>query len=517
MGYNLRAASPIKSNVEPTSSAAVCINVRSLMVKSKLILVSLIILSALLIGCRSDEAAEEIGEATLEIDKPLIQLAPTTAVASETPRFESIQAESPATETRYPDQSNENTVNLPLAQSGNLSSTSVPASDDGSDPTVDSNPQGIETEESPLTTTEPIEPTDTPTPSYPVHQGAPLNRDNIGIQIHLHREDLDWLMAHLNTLDVGWVKVQVSWKIYQPDPDRLDEARFGELDRLITAANDSDIKVLLSVAKAPEWSRPTTELDGPPADYAHFESFMGILASRYQGQVDAYELWNEPNLRREWNGYPLSAADLVQLIAAGARGVRAADPNALVISAAPATTGINDGISAIDDRVYLQQMISAGVTDLVDAMSAHPYGWANPPDSSFGDPDPAVPSHNNHPSFFFLDTMNDYRAILDQSGNGHMPIWVTEFGWGTFDGLDAAPPDEVAFMADVDERQQAEYILRGFELANQMPGVGPQFLWNLNFAPRLGSDFAVSGFSLLRSDGSVRPAYQAMTTISKGE
>ena len=485
--------------------------------KFRFILTFLIILSTLLIACRNDGAADETGEATVDHDQSLSQLALSTEVASETPQVKSTQAVSPAIETGSPVQSEENSINLPLTQNGNPGPTTGPTAVDGSTPVTTNNPQLTDPEVTITPAADPMEPNDAPTPSYPVYAGASLNRDNIGIQIHLHREDLDWLMAHLNKLDVGWVKVQVSWKIFQPDPNLLDEARFGELDRLIAAANDSEIKVLLSVAKAPEWSRPTTELDGPPANNAHFESFMGILASRYQGQVDAYELWNEPNLRREWNGYPLSAADLLQLIAAGARGVRAADPQALIISAAPATTGINDAISAIDDRVYFQQMISAGVTGLVDAVSAHPYGWANPPDSTFGNPDPSVPSHNNHPSFFFLDTMNDYRAMLDQSGNGHIPIWVTEFGWGTFDGLDAAPPEEVAFMADVNESQQAEYILRAFELANEMPGVGPQFLWNLNFAPRLGSDYAVSGFSLLRSDGSVRPAYQAMTTLSKGD
>jgi len=287
------------------------------------------------------------------------------------------------------------------------------------------------------------------------------------------------------------------------------------LDRLIAAAAESDIKVLLGVAKAPEWSRPTTELDGPPADYSHFESFMGILASRYQGRVAAYELWNESNLQREWNGYPLNAANLVALISAGARGVQAADSAATVVSGAPAATGINDGVTAIDDRVYLQQMVAAGVTNIVDAIGVHPYGWANPPDSSFENPHPAVPSHNNHPSFFFQNTLDDYRSILDQSGNPNMPIWVTEFGWGTFDGLEASPPEEVAFMAYVDEKEQAEYTLRSFEMASQMPGVGPLFLWNLNFAPRLGSAYAESGYSLLRSDGSIRPAYQAMTTITK--
>jgi hypothetical protein len=408
-----------------------------------------------------------------------------------------------------------NVVNLPLTQNGVSSTLESPVFPKVIMPTATSVHQPGAGEDSLTPVPEPVQPTATPTPSYPIYQGSPINRENIGIQVHLHREDLSLLMAHLDALDVGWVKVQVSWKIYQPDPGRFDDERFGELDRLVAAAAEKDIKVLLGVAKAPEWSRPTTELDGPPADHSHFESFMEILASRYQGRVAAYELWNESNLQREWNGFPLYASDLVALVGAGARGVRAADPDAFLISGAPAATGINDGIVAIDDRVYLQQMLDAGVADIVDAIGAHPYGWANPPDSSFNNPDPVVPSHNDHPSFFFMDTLLDYRSILDQRGYRDKPLWVTEFGWGTFDGLNASPPVEVAFMAHMDETQQATYTLRSYEMASQWPGIGPLFLWNLNFAPRLGSAYAESGFSLLRTDGSTRPVYLSMTTITK--
>ncbi len=360
-----------------------------------------------------------------------------------------------------------------------------------------------------------ITPSATPAPTYPIYNGPPIARDEIGVQIHLHREDLDLLMSHLKTLDVGWVKVQVSWKIYQPEPSRYDDQRFGELDRLIAAASENDIQVLLSVAKAPEWSRPTTELDGPPADFSLFEAFMNLLAARYSSQVGAYELWNESNLRREWNGFPLSAEDLVSLIEAGASGVKAADPGAILISGAPAPTGINDGLSAVDDRAYLKQMVDAGIVNIVDVIGVHPYGWANPADSSVVEPDLSVPSHNDHRSFFFRDTLQDYRAILDQAGHQEVQLWVTEFGWGSFDGLDAQPPDEVAFMAAVDETQQAVYTLQGYEIASQLPGVGPLILWNLNFAPRLGGAFAESGFSLLRTDGSARPVYLSLTSISK--
>jgi hypothetical protein len=365
----------------------------------------------------------------------------------------------------------------------------------------------------PVPTASPPAPAPTPTVNYPAYNGPPLDRDDAGIQIHLHREDLETLMAHLRNLGLGWVKTQLSWKIYQPEPDRFDDFRWGELDRLIEAAEKEGIKVMLSVAKAPEWSRPTTELDGPPTDFSNFQAFMEILANRYRGRVAAYELWNEPNLKREWNGMPLSANSLVELIRAGASGVRLADSEAILISAAPATTGINDGLTAIDDRVFLQQMINAGITDIVDVIGAHPYGWANPPDSRVTNPDLSVPSHNDHPSFFFSDTLQDYRDLLDQAGRTETAIWVTEFGWGSYDGLGIPAPDEVTYMAYVDEQQQAIYTLRAYEAAGDKDWLGPLILWNLNFGPTLGPEYPVSAYSVLRPDGSPRPIFYALAAV----
>ena len=363
-------------------------------------------------------------------------------------------------------------------------------------------------------------PSSTPTPAYPQYSGPPLNRDDIGIQMHIQQVNLIPLMDKVQALDVGWVKTQVSWKLYQPYPDRYSEERLTELDAFVGAANARGIAVMLNVAKAPEWSRPTTELDGPPTDYVLFQQFMQFIAERYQGHVAAYELWNESNLQREWNGSPLSAADTVALMRAGAIGVRAVDPDVILISGAPATTGINDGISAIDDRVYLRSMLEAGVGDVVDVVGVHPYGWGNPPESSVYDEETAVSSHNNHPSFFFKDTLDDYAALLAEYGVDK-PLWATEFGWGSFDGLldkqgtPAPPPNGVEYMNYVDEWQQAEYILGAYEITHERDEVGPLILWNLNFGPILGTQFAESGYSVLRLDESLRPSYLALQHAEK--
>ncbi len=360
----------------------------------------------------------------------------------------------------------------------------------------------------------------TPTPSHlppsrtslpPLPDPLPtLVQGKIGIQLHLQSSDQTELFAHLSALNVSWVKVQLSWKLYQPEPDRYDDFWFDALDAFVATANQQKINVLISVAKAPEWSRPTTEEDGPPSEVAHFEAFMTLIGERYAGKVAAYELWNEPNLGREWRGFPIDPDHLAQLTAAGIVGLRQADEQALVISAAPAPTGINDGISAVDDRRYFQGMVDAGIPSMVDGMGVHPYGWANPPASRLANPDPAAFSHNNHPSFFFFETMTDYQAILAENGIDDTQLWATEFGWASFEGFDAPLPEGMAFSGELSESMQAAYILSAFETAGEWNFAGPFFLWNLNFAPILGTKFAESGYSILRPDGSPRPAYLAL-------
>ncbi len=115
----------------------------------------------------------------------------------------------------------------------------------------------------PAATDTPAPPTVTPEPAYPVYTGPPLNRDDIGLQIYLHRQDARDLLRHMEALDAGWVKVQVSWKLHEPRPGEYSEELFGELDRLVEGANGQDVKVLLSVSKAPEWSRAVTDEDRP--------------------------------------------------------------------------------------------------------------------------------------------------------------------------------------------------------------------------------------------------------------
>lgn len=336
----------------------------------------------------------------------------------------------------------------------------------------------------------------------------PVPKPNYGVQLHIPPGwEPEQTLERAQGLGVGWVKEQAQWHTIEHGPDDFD---WEPLDRVVEGADQFGFKLLLGVTHAPDWTRSSERESGPPADYVEFRRFMEQLARRYRGRVDAYELWNEPNLAREWRGDTLAPSRFVALVAEGAAGVRAGDPEALVISGGPAVTGIDDGETAINDRVFLRGMIEAGVAEHVDAIGAHPYGYANPPDESVHDETHTASSHNDHPTFFFRDTLEDYRGIMTDYGLDGLQIWVTEFGWPSPEGIGEMDLTGWEYGREVSEQLQADYVVRAFHMGDERPWVGPMFLWNLNLAVIWGPDNAFSAYSLLRPDGSYRPAYIAL-------
>ncbi len=367
----------------------------------------------------------------------------------------------------------------------------------------------------PTLTPSPAPPTSSPPPDSPLPSPAPTPRPSPtplppavfkpgwGVQVHLFGEDVDQVLEWARGTGVEWVKQQVEWNNIEYDPG---EYNWLELDHIVDKTNGYGFKLMLSVNHAPAWTRSDPIGAGPPHDSAEFRVFMEQLAGRYQGRVAAYELWNEPNLRREWRGEPLDPALFVDLIAAGSQGVRAADPAAQVISGAPAVTGVNDGETAIDDRIYLGGMLAAGVGEWVDGIGVHPYGYGNPPQERWDDPSHESASHNDHPSFFFRNTLEDYRRILLEGGLD-LPLWVTEFGWPSVEGFGSVDVTGWEYAREISEAEQARYVVDGFHIGRGADWVGPMILWNLNIATIWGPDRPQSAYSLLRPDGDYRPAY----------
>ena len=381
-------------------------------------------------------------------------------------------------------------------------------------------------------TNSPVPPTNTPVPPPPTatpkpapsggggsSSPAPAPRNTnfgFGIQAHWIHNDHTQIVNNIKAIGFNWTKQQIEWKAVEAGGK--GQYDWGETDRLVNSANANGVNVLLSVVKAPVWARPggaDLSVEGPPANPQDFADFMGAMAARYKGRVQAYEVWNEQNLHYEWGNQPINAGQYVELLKRCYQAIKAQDPNAIVVSGAPTPTGVNNGTTAIDDVIYLEQMYQAGLKNYCDAVGAHPSGYNNPPDANFGYNDPLEPAFKNHPSFFFRDTMERYRNVMVVYGDSGKKIWPTEFGWASVQNLAPAPVPGYEYAANVTEAEQAQYVVRAYEMARNWGWVGAMFLWNLNFAPVSGPQDEKAAFGIVRGDWSQRPIYGALASMPK--
>ncbi|MEO8611636.1 MAG: LysM peptidoglycan-binding domain-containing protein [Chloroflexota bacterium] len=329
-----------------------------------------------------------------------------------------------------------------------------------------------------------------------------------GIEAYMVDQDVPTLTDQVASLGVSWVKQEILWKDFEPVKGEID---FDTIDAIVNSLHDKNLNILLTISAAPSWARSSTDENGPPDNFADYATFVGSLATRYVGKVQAYEIWNEPNLRREWNStvHAINPAVYMDLLRAAYGAIKAADPSAVVVSGGLAPTGFNDGVNAISDRVFLDSLYANGLAEVSDAIGAHPLGWANPPDSMCCDAPVGVLTHYQDPSFYFLNTLNLYRGIMVDHGDSSTAIWATKFGWGTSEDTDP-PSENYVFVSYTTLGEQAIYDLRGFELGSQLGFVGPMFLDNLNGClVQLGS-LEPCYYSLVASDGAPRPVFAAM-------
>jgi hypothetical protein len=285
-------------------------------------------------------------------------------------------------------------------------------------------------------------------------------------------------------------------------------------ERQIEALNRANFNIMLSIVKAPDWARSTLEESGPPDDPQALADFIDFLLNDTKiGPVtDAIEVWNEPNLIREWRGtLPFDGGGYMQVFAPSYDVIRSYSPEITIITAGLAPTA-NLGSDAVDDRLFLEQMYDAGLASYDDVViGAHPYGWGNPPDARCCDAI-AGRAWDDNPHFFFLENLEATYAIMQDNGHSDRPIWVTEFGWATWDGLPSAPPEEwVTYNSAAD---QANYTMRAFEIGQDLPYVEVMILWNLNFANAFTVDNSneIAGYSIINPVifPSERPLYWAL-------
>ena len=143
----------------------------------------------------------------------------------------------------------------------------------------------------------------------------------------------------------------------------------------------SDFRILYSVLGDHHQMR-----NNPPQYYRDFAAFLGSLASH---GADGIEVWNEPNIEREWPNGLISGGNYTEMLREAYAAIKAANANTLVISGAPSPTGYFQGgcqAGGCNDDVFLRQMAAAGAANYMDCLGIHYNSGAVPPTARSGAP-----------------------------------------------------------------------------------------------------------------------------------
>jgi LysM repeat protein len=303
-----------------------------------------------------------------------------------------------------------------------------------------------------------------------------------------------------------WVKELFPWRSIEGAGKGIFD--WSIADQVVQTVNNHGLKIIARLDFQPAWARADGANNGPPDNYADYGDFVYALASRYKGRIQAYEIWNEPNLAREWGDRPPNAAEYVALLRVAYARIKQADPNAIVITAglAPTGTGLPD---AIPDAQYLREMYKAGAKNYFDVLGVHAPGYKAAPETS---PDEV---RNNKDlggrRFFCFRRVEDLRQVMVNNGDSGKQMAVLEFGWTS----DPRPNSPYNWHA-VSEETKGDYIVRAYEWARDhwSPWMGVMSVLYISDSGWTQDDEQY-WWAITNPDGTTRPAYDALKAAPK--
>ena len=333
-----------------------------------------------------------------------------------------------------------------------------------------------------------LAPTAEPLPHGPVHVPVILtaaiadSSTTLGISdpglYQLSPTEIATTLDTLKALGVTDIRVSVPWAAVQPyNASTYD---WSKLDAVIDAANARDMGVLGVISATPSWAGALLVGHPDPTDYATFAS---AVATRYQGKISAYEVWNEPNGVTFWS--PPDAASYTELLKAAYPAIKAADPSATVIAGVLGAVSTVPGVT-LNPVTFVTQMYADGAHGFFDALSYHPYQYTTP---------------------FSLGTVADsplmqteaIRALMAAAGDGSLKLWATEYGLPTTWGISDA--------------QQAGFIHDFVVAWQQIEGAGPMFIHTTRDTAT-GAFGAEDNFGIFTTDWTEKPAAETIAELT---
>jgi hypothetical protein len=279
---------------------------------------------------------------------------------------------------------------------------------------------------------------------------------------------------------MNWAKVQVHYG--------------ADASGLVAAAHGRGFKIQLSALGTPDM----VVKSGFEQDFAKWVAQLAAAGA------DAIEVWNEPNIEREWQIGHISAQAYTNLLCASYSAIKAANAGTAVISAAPSPTGYFGGCSTdgCDDAPWMAGLRDAGAANCMDFIGAHHNSGATSPSARIGHP--ASPNDPHHSWFFLPQTELYYNTF-----GGARKLFYTEMGYASQEGVPTFS-DWFGWARGTDNAEQAAWLAEAVQLSINTGMVRSIIVWNIDFV-RYGDD-PQDGYAIIRPGGGC-PACESLHNV----
>jgi hypothetical protein len=224
------------------------------------------------------------------------------------------------------------------------------------------------------------------------------------VGLHIHRADQGTRWPNVAFGSWRLWDALVAWPQLEPSKGQWD---FSRLDRYVAMARLTRVDLLLPLGLTPRWAstRPNEKSNyslgnaAEPVNIEDWRNYVRTVGKRYQGRIRQFEIWNEVNDPGFYSG---DAETLARLTCEASRILKEIDPANILVS--PSVVGTGRSLE------WHRNLLSHGAGQCIDALAQHFYVYNAAPEA-------------------VIDEIRRVRAMMHQSGVGHLPLWNTEAGW----------------------------------------------------------------------------------------
>jgi hypothetical protein len=301
-------------------------------------------------------------------------------------------------------------------------------------------------------------------------------------------EEIPPLIQAMKDANVQIVRVPMRWTVIEGEQGNWNWDKMDSVIRQIKAAH---IEILACLMGVPEWAsgEDRSEVQGfwdcfAPKRTEDYAEFVRQCVNRYKNDIHYWEVWNEENGPDFYKPLP-NAKEYVKLLKTAHNAIMRADPEATVVMGGLQMNGIISN-PWLDIKVenFLQKIYDAGGKPYFDVVNIHPY---------------VLPTKDQGPAYcakLVCDTID----VMKRNGDGNKPLWITEIGTGTGQG--------------VTEEMQAEHLADIYRELGNIPEVKAIYWFTLrDYGKSIcgGED----SMGLLTADGRRKPAFETYRKLAE--